>query len=56
MLEKFSIEKADSEIMRDAISLRYDGGDIPTFLSKADEVYSQAEVGSNMKFELLGDS
>ena len=44
ILEKISIQKTDSEIIRDALSLRYDGGDIPTFLSRADKVYSQAKV------------
>ncbi len=56
MLEKLSIQKTESEIMRDALSLRYDGGDIPNFLSRTDKVYSQAEVGNNMNFELLRDS
>ncbi len=42
--------------MRDSLSLRYDGGDIPNFLSRADKVYNRAKFGNNMKFELLQDS
>ncbi len=38
MLEKFSAQETESEIMRDALNLRYDGGDIPTFLSRAEKV------------------
>ncbi len=56
MPEKFFIQKTDSEILRDALSLQCDGGDIPTFLSRADKVYNQAKVEDNMKFELLRDS
>ncbi len=37
--------------MREALTLRYDGGDIPTFLSRADKVYNQAKVGENVRFE-----
>ncbi len=40
VLEKFSTQKTDSEIMRGALTFRYDGGDIPTFLSRADNVYN----------------
>ncbi len=56
MLERFSIQKTDSEISRDPLSLRYDGGDISIFLSRAGKVYNQEKVGNNMKFELLVDS
>ncbi len=53
MLEKFSTRKTESEIMREALALQYDGGDIPTFLSGAKKVNNQAKVGENVKFELL---
>ncbi len=56
ILVKLSTQKTESEIMRDARTLRYDGGDIPTFLSKADKVYNQAKVDKNVKFELLRDA
>ncbi len=39
MLEKFSTQKTKSEIMREALTLRYDGGDILTFLSRADKAF-----------------
>ncbi len=55
-MEKFSIQKTDSEIMRDALSLLLDEGDTLNFLSRADEVYSQTKVGNNIKFELLRNS
>ena len=53
MLENFSIQKTESEIMREALNLQYDRGDIPSFLSRPDKVYNQAKVGENVKFELL---
>ncbi len=53
MPKKLSTQKTESEIMREALTLGYDGGDIPTFLSRADKVYNQAKVGENVKFELL---
>ncbi len=56
MLEKFSIQKNESEIMREALTLRYDGGDTTTFSSRADKVYYQAKVGENVKLELLRDA
>ncbi len=56
ILEKFSTQKTESEIMREALTFRYDGGDIPTFLSRSDKVYNQAKVGDNVKFELLHDT
>ncbi len=45
MLEKFSTQKTESKIMREALTLRYDGGDIPSFLSRADKVCNQAKMG-----------
>ncbi len=38
MLEKFSIQKTKSEIMREALTFRYDGGDITSFLLRAEKV------------------
>ena len=55
MLEKFSTQKTQSKIMREALTLRYDIGDIPKFLPRADKVYNQAKVGENVKFKLLRD-
>ncbi len=56
MLDKLSTQKTESEIMREALTLRYDRGDIPTFFSRADKVYNQAKVGKNVKFELLREA
>ncbi len=56
MLEKFSAQKTEFEVMREALTLRYDRGDIPTFMSRADKIYNQAKVGENVKFELLQDA
>ncbi len=36
MLEHSSAKTTESEVMREALTLRYDGVDIPTFLSKSD--------------------
>ncbi len=40
MLENISTQKTESEIIREALTLRYDEGDIPSFLSWADKVYN----------------
>ena len=56
MREKFSTQKAESYIIREALTLRYDGGDIPTSSSRADKVFNQATVDENMKFGLLRDA
>ena len=56
MLQKFSTQNTESEIRREALTLQYIGGDIPTFLSRADKVYNKAKVGENVKFELLRDA
>ncbi len=37
MLKKFWTQKTESEIMRKALTLQHGGGDIPTFLSRADK-------------------
>ena len=42
--------------MRQALTVRYDGEGITTFLSKAEKVYNQAEVGDRAKFELPRDA
>ncbi len=41
-LQKFSTLKTEYEVMREALTLRYDGGDIPTCFSRADKVYNHA--------------
>ncbi len=43
-------------MMREAITLQYDAGDMSTFLSRADKVSNQAKVGDNVKFELLQEA
>ena len=55
MLEKFSVRKTESEIMKQATSLEYDGGDIQTFLTRANKIYSQAKFKNQAKFGLLRD-
>ena len=56
ILEMFSSQKTESEIMREALTFPYNGGDIPAFLSRADKVFNQAKLGDNIKFELLRDA
>ncbi len=55
MLDILSTQQTDSEIMREALTSRYDGGDIPSFLSRAGKAYNQVKEGNNVKFELLRD-
>ena len=56
MLEKSSAWKTESEIMKEAIFLEYDGGGIQTFLTRADKSYSQEKFSEQAKFGLLRDS
>ena len=37
MLENFSVRKTESELMKEAIALEYDKGDVQTFLTRADK-------------------
>ncbi len=48
ILENVSIGKTEYEIMREALTLQYDGADIPNFLSRTNKVYNQAKVGENV--------
>ncbi len=54
MLEKISTQKTELETIREALTLRYERGDIPS-LKKADKVQNQDKVGGNVKFDLLRD-
>ena len=56
MLQKFSIQKTESEIMKEAISLEYDSSDIQTSLTRAANLHSQAKFNEQAKFGLLRDS
>ena len=56
MLEKFSVRKTKSKIMKECMSLEYDGGDIQTFLTRADKLYSQAKFNDRANFGLLRGS
>ena len=56
MLEKFSVRKTESEIMKEAISLEYGGGDIQNFLTRADNSCLQAKLNEQVKSRLLRDS
>ncbi len=55
MLEKISTQKTELETIREALNLRYERGDIPSFSKKADKVQNQDKVGGNVKFDLLRD-
>ena len=55
-MEKFSVQKTEYEIMKEAMSLEYDGGDIRTFLTTAYKLYSRAKFNEQAKFGLLRDS
>ena len=56
MLKKFSTQKSEAEVMRDAISLMYDGGDIQVFLTKAEKIYNQAKFNAQAKYGLLREA
>ena len=56
MLEKFSVQKTESEIMEEAIFLEHDGGDIQNFRTRAYNLYSQAKFNDQAKSGLLRDS
>ena len=50
ILENFSVRKTESEIMKEVISLKYDGGDIQTFLMRSDKLYSWTIIDEQAKF------
>ena len=56
MLEKFSVRKTESEIIREAISLEHGGGDIQTFLTRTDNLYSEEKSNDHAKLGILRDS
>ena len=56
MLEKFSTQKTEAEIMKDAVTLSYDGGDIKAFITKAEKAYNQAKFNDSAKFGLLREA
>lgn len=41
MLDKFLTKKTEAEVMKEAVTLLYDGGDITSFIAKADKFYSR---------------
>ena len=42
--------------MKKAVSLEYDRGDIETFITRADKLYSQAKFNEQAKFDLPRDT
>ncbi len=56
MLKKVSTQKSDAEIMKDAIFLTYDGGDIQAFLTRVEIAYNQAEFNEHAKFGMLREA
>ncbi len=48
MLEKFSTQNFESEIMREPLTRQYEGRDVPKFFSRAEKVYNQAKVEDNV--------
>ena len=53
---KFSVRKTESEIMKEAISLKHDGDDIQTFLTRASKLYWHAKFNEQAKFRQLRNS
>ena len=56
MLKKFTTQKSEAEIMRDAISLLYDGRDLHVFLTKAEIIHKQAKFNAQAKYVLLREA
>ena len=38
MLERFSTKKSEAKVMKKAVNLKYEGGDVKVFLNKADKL------------------
>ena len=53
MLEKFSSQKLEAEVMKDAIFLAYDRSDILTFLVKAEKAYKRAKFNEQAEYGLM---
>lgn len=56
MLKKFSTQKSEGEIIKNAISMSYDGENIASFLAKTDEVENQAKFNREETFGLVRES
>lgn len=56
MLEKFSSKKTEAEIMREAVTLSYDGSDIKSFIAKADKLYTKAKFDEESKLGLIREA
>ena len=56
ILEKFSVWKSESEIMKEAISLECDGGEIHAFFTRDDKLYWEGKFYGKSKFGFLRDA
>ena len=55
-VQEFSSQKTEAKIVKNAISLTYDGGDIQAFLNRAEKAYNQAKFNKHAKFGLLREA
>jgi len=56
MLDKFSTKKTEAEVMKEAINLVYDGGDVNAFIAKADKLYTKAKFNGVSKLGLIREA
>ncbi len=56
MLKKFSSQKSEAEIIKEAMSPPYDGANIQSFLPRAEKAYNQAKFNDLAKFGLLRET
>ena len=56
MISRFSPRKPQAVLMRDAVNLRYDSGDIKLFIEKADRAYREAVFNDDSKLGLIREA
>jgi len=56
MLDKFSTKKTEAEVMKEAVTLVYDGGDVSSFIARADKLYTRAKFDERSKLGLIREA
>ena len=53
MLERFSTKKTETEVMKQAVNLKYEGRYLKTLFNKTDKLYAQAKFNDQAKLGLI---
>ena len=56
MISRFAPKRPPAIVMKDAVNLRYNGGDIKLFIEKADRAYREAKFNNESKLGLIREA